>query len=209
MNCEQANEHFADYLVGTLNPDTETALQVHLSACPICAQDADRFLHVLEEPAQEGAVELAVGEGELSCVGLCKGDPARFELLGKMRARARELLHRGVDALDAKPGKASEALTTSRSRDVKTQNQAPSAATGSVASTCPKKLQMLACHASQRDWLRKHHGMDHYVESMRDWSAQQGRHCGVSFAEGFRQHLGHSYPQDNLLGSVLGTLARK
>jgi len=78
-----------------------------------------------------------------------------------------------------------------------------------ISDVIETKAEMLACHASQRDWLRKHHGMDHYVESMRDWSAQQGRHCGVSFAEGFRQHLGHSYPQDNLLGSVLGTLARK
>jgi hypothetical protein len=28
--------------------------------------------------------------------------------------------------------------------------------------------------------------------------------AGVAFAEGFRQHLGHSYPQDNLLGHLLG-----
>ncbi len=66
------------------------------------------------------------------------------------------------------------------------------------------KADLLACHASQRDWLLKHHGIDHYLEAMRDWSAQRGRECGVAFAEGFRQHLGHSYPQDNLLGEVLG-----
>jgi hypothetical protein len=51
--------------------------------------------------------------------------------------------------------------------------------------------------------------MDHYVQSMRDWSAHQGRSCGVAYAEGFRQHLGHSYPQDNLLGDLLGGIARK
>lgn len=66
------------------------------------------------------------------------------------------------------------------------------------------KGQMLAAHASQRDWLLKHHGMDHYVQSMRDWSAHRGKEAGVAFAEGFRQHLGHSYPQDNLLGELLG-----
>jgi N-acetylglucosamine malate deacetylase 1 len=69
------------------------------------------------------------------------------------------------------------------------------------------KEAMLASHASQRDWLLKHHGIDHYLKSMRDWSAQRGQRCGVPYAEGFRQHLGHSYPQDNLLGQVLGALA--
>jgi LmbE family N-acetylglucosaminyl deacetylase len=69
------------------------------------------------------------------------------------------------------------------------------------------KAQMLACHASQRDWLRKHHGMDHYLDAMRDLSAHRGKACGIAFAEGYRQHLGHSYPQDNLLGAVLGTVS--
>jgi LmbE family N-acetylglucosaminyl deacetylase len=68
------------------------------------------------------------------------------------------------------------------------------------------KAELLACHASQRDWLLKHHGIDHYLTAMRDWSAHRGQACGVAFAEGFRQHLGHSYPQDNLLGRLLGTV---
>ena len=28
--------------------------------------------------------------------------------------------------------------------------------------------------------------------------------AGVAFAEGFRQHLGHSYPHDNLVAELLG-----
>lgn len=72
-----------------------------------------------------------------------------------------------------------------------------------ISNVIETKAQMLACHASQRDWLRKHHGMDHYLNAMRDWSAQRGKTCGVAFAEGYRQHLGHSYPQDNLLGALL------
>jgi LmbE family N-acetylglucosaminyl deacetylase len=68
------------------------------------------------------------------------------------------------------------------------------------------KARMLACHASQRDWLLKHHGMDQYLQSMRDWGAARGRRHNVAFAEGFRQHLGHSYPQDNLVGQLLGVL---
>jgi N-acetylglucosamine malate deacetylase 1 len=65
---------------------------------------------------------------------------------------------------------------------------------------------MLACHASQREWLLQHHGMDQYVQAMRDWSAHRGHAHGVAFAEGFRQHLGHGYPQNNLLAELLGSL---
>ena len=66
------------------------------------------------------------------------------------------------------------------------------------------KARMLACHESQRAWLRKHHGVDNLVDSMKDWSAKQGKVAGVAFAEGYRQHLGHSYPQDNILAKLLG-----
>jgi LmbE family N-acetylglucosaminyl deacetylase len=68
------------------------------------------------------------------------------------------------------------------------------------------KREMLACHASQRGWLIKHHGVDDYLRAMHDWAATQGKASGVPFAEGFRQHRGHSYPQDNLLGELLGEL---
>jgi len=68
------------------------------------------------------------------------------------------------------------------------------------------KAEMLARHASQRDWLLKHHGMDQYLNAMRDMGAARGRRAGVAHAEGFRQHLGHGYPRDNLLGRLLGAL---
>lgn len=73
-----------------------------------------------------------------------------------------------------------------------------------VSAVIDAKAAMLAAHASQRDWLLKQHGMDHYVEAMRHWGEQRGKEAGVAYAEGFRQHLGHSYPQDNLLGHLLG-----
>jgi N-acetylglucosamine malate deacetylase 1 len=73
-----------------------------------------------------------------------------------------------------------------------------------ISAVIDAKAAMLAAHASQRDWLLKHHGMDHYVQAMRDWSARRGSECGVGYAEGFRQHRGHSYPQDNLVGELLG-----
>ncbi|MGL6073192.1 MAG: PIG-L deacetylase family protein [Fimbriiglobus sp.] len=73
-----------------------------------------------------------------------------------------------------------------------------------ITSAIESKSQMLACHESQRAWLRKHHGVDNLVESMVTWSASRSQTTG-RYAEGFRQHLGHSYPQNNLLQELLGT----
>jgi LmbE family N-acetylglucosaminyl deacetylase len=72
-----------------------------------------------------------------------------------------------------------------------------------VSAVIDAKAQMLTCHASQREWLLKHHGMDQYVAAMKQWSAERGRSIGVAYGEGFRQHLGHSYPQDNVLAELL------
>lgn len=72
-----------------------------------------------------------------------------------------------------------------------------------VTATMGVKERMLRCHASQRDWLLQHHGVDEYVESMRRWAAAAGQPIGAAFAEGFRQHRGHAYPQDNILVGIL------
>src|SRR5262249_61230 len=37
-----------------------------------------------------------------------------------------------------------------------------------VSGVLETKAAMLTAHTSQREWLLKHHGMDHYVQSMRD-----------------------------------------
>ena len=73
-----------------------------------------------------------------------------------------------------------------------------------IAAAIDAKADMLGKHESQRAWLRKHHGVDNLVESMREWSASRGADAGVAFAEGFRQHLGHSFPQNNLIAELLG-----
>jgi LmbE family N-acetylglucosaminyl deacetylase len=78
-----------------------------------------------------------------------------------------------------------------------------------ISSVFERKQQMLACHASQREWLRAQHGVDEYLESQRRWSAQRGSEIGVPFAEAFRQHLGHPYPHDNVLLELLGDAVRR
>lgn len=71
------------------------------------------------------------------------------------------------------------------------------------SSAMPIKEQMLSCHASQREWLRSHHGVDEYIESMIRWSRERGEPAGCSHAEGFRQHKGHAYPKENVLARLL------
>jgi LmbE family N-acetylglucosaminyl deacetylase len=78
-----------------------------------------------------------------------------------------------------------------------------------ISSVIDVKCAMLAEHKSQREWLLKHHQMDHYIESMKQSSLRQGQRIGVAYAEGFRQHLGHSYPQENLLAKLLSGLSMK
>jgi LmbE family N-acetylglucosaminyl deacetylase len=73
-----------------------------------------------------------------------------------------------------------------------------------ISTVIETKSDMLACHASQRDWLKKQHSLDNYLSAMREWSARRGQATGSAFAEGFRQHLGHAYPSDNLLAKLLG-----
>ena len=67
-----------------------------------------------------------------------------------------------------------------------------------------RKIQMLTAHASQREWLRAHHGMDEYVEAMKRQAARRGKRLGVPAAEAFVQHRGHSYPQSDLLADLFG-----
>jgi LmbE family N-acetylglucosaminyl deacetylase len=76
-----------------------------------------------------------------------------------------------------------------------------------VSAVIDQKAAMLACHESQRAWLLRQHGIDDYLESMRRWSARRGAERGVAFAEAFRQHLGHAYPHDDLVASLLGAVS--
>ncbi|MBI3987738.1 MAG: PIG-L family deacetylase [Lentisphaerae bacterium] len=73
-----------------------------------------------------------------------------------------------------------------------------------VGSAMPRKLEMLACHASQRDWLAFHNGMDAYLDTMKDWTRQQGRQIGREYGECFIQHRGGGHPHDNILKTIFG-----
>jgi LmbE family N-acetylglucosaminyl deacetylase len=72
-----------------------------------------------------------------------------------------------------------------------------------------QKTEMLACHESQRNWLRAHHGMDEYIESVRRFNTSLGQRASkvsgrlITYAEAFRQHCGHAYPNDNIVTTFL------
>jgi LmbE family N-acetylglucosaminyl deacetylase len=73
-----------------------------------------------------------------------------------------------------------------------------------ISAVFATKREMLLCHASQRDWLLRQHGIDEYVEAQSRWGAHRGKQVGKAFAEAFRQYRGHPYPGDNLLLELLG-----
>lgn len=65
-----------------------------------------------------------------------------------------------------------------------------------------KKTEMLAQHASQREWLRAHHGTDEYLDAMTQLGSLRGKEIDVAKAEAFVQHRGHSYPHDDILAEL-------
>ncbi len=75
-----------------------------------------------------------------------------------------------------------------------------------ISSVIDIKEKMLCCHESQRSWLMEHHGIDEYIISMKRFARQRGEMIGCNFAEGFRQHLGHAFLDDNILKKELGNL---
>lgn len=75
-----------------------------------------------------------------------------------------------------------------------------------VAGVMDTKQQMLEAHESQRAWLRKQHGMDDFVDTMRRWCRSRGALAAVEFAEGFRQYGGHAYPHTPVLQELLRDL---
>jgi len=78
-----------------------------------------------------------------------------------------------------------------------------------ITSTLARKLEMLDCHASQRAWLRAQQGIAENSEIVRRMAARAGELAGFGCAEGYRQHLGQGFPQDNLLATLLGERVRE
>jgi LmbE family N-acetylglucosaminyl deacetylase len=74
-----------------------------------------------------------------------------------------------------------------------------------VKTTFKTKRQMLAAHESQREWLKRQHGIDDPLQVMERWTRARGKLAGIDFGEGFRRYKGHPFPDTPLLEDLLGS----
>lgn len=58
-----------------------------------------------------------------------------------------------------------------------------------ITDTIELKLEALACHESQINWMRDHDKID-FIDFVRTCSKYRGLQCSVPYAEGFRQYAG-------------------
>ena len=77
-----------------------------------------------------------------------------------------------------------------------------------ITSTFSRKGQMLACHESQRAFLSAQQGISDPGNMTRAMAERAGKISGYASAEGFRQHLGQGFPQNNLLSELMGERVR-
>jgi len=81
-----------------------------------------------------------------------------------------------------------------------------------VSSVMEAKRRMLACHASQKDWLDATQGHGNYMRLMDDMARQVGGLSGrFAYAEGWRQHLHLGFGSEDFdpLGDALQGYALK
>ena len=76
-----------------------------------------------------------------------------------------------------------------------------------VKTTFETKRRMLACHASQHEWLKRQHGIEDSLARMEHWTRARGALVGVDLGEGYRRYAGHPYPETPLLEQLLGSKA--
>lgn len=77
-----------------------------------------------------------------------------------------------------------------------------------IFATIELKEKMLTCHESQKAFLRAQQEIQDTIGALRQMARRAGEFSGLPWAEGFRQHLGQGFPQDNLLAGLLGDLVR-
>jgi len=79
-----------------------------------------------------------------------------------------------------------------------------------ISSVLGLKREMLSMHKSQKEWLDHSQGLDAYLKTMEDMSAEVGRLSGkFTYAEGWRRHshLGFSAAECDPLCEALGDKA--
>lgn len=77
-----------------------------------------------------------------------------------------------------------------------------------IGETLATKEKMLACHESQNAFLAAQQRISDIQAKLRQMARRAGELSGVEWAEGFRQHLGQGFPENNVLADLLGELVR-
>lgn len=77
-----------------------------------------------------------------------------------------------------------------------------------IESALETKDKMIGCHESQRAWLSAQQEIADTSSMGRVMAARAGRLAGMKWAEGFFQHLGQGFPQENVLKDWLGDLVQ-
>jgi LmbE family N-acetylglucosaminyl deacetylase len=75
-----------------------------------------------------------------------------------------------------------------------------------VGSVMERKVTLLSCHRSQKEWLDASQGLDSYLDAMREVCRALGVMSGrFAFAEGWRRHshVGFSARDGDPLGVAL------
>lgn len=75
-----------------------------------------------------------------------------------------------------------------------------------IGGVIPQKTAMLACHASQKEWLDRTQGFDSYLDTMKSMAREVGSMSGTfDYAEGWRRHshLGFSRVEMDPLTDLL------
>lgn len=71
------------------------------------------------------------------------------------------------------------------------------------------KREALATHASQKEWLKTHYGVDEYIPMMEKWAGLWIPHFGLEgktsykYAEAFCQDLSFGFPRRDILREIL------
>ncbi|MBI4166347.1 MAG: PIG-L family deacetylase [Acidobacteria bacterium] len=77
-----------------------------------------------------------------------------------------------------------------------------------ISATLDEKKALVACHESQRAWLRSQQDVEQMSEPVEIMARRVGALAGLDAGEGFRQHLGQGFPQSDPLRAYLGGLVR-
>ena len=77
-----------------------------------------------------------------------------------------------------------------------------------ISATLDEKRALVACHESQRAWLRTQQDIEQMHDPVEAMARRVGVLAGFGAAEGFRQHLGQGFPQTDVFKSLLGGLVR-